>query len=288
MAEPGTASKTWLVTGCSSGIGRNLAEQLVDRGYRVAVTARQVAQVEDIERRAPDRVIALPLDVRSQESVQSAIDIVIARFGAIDVLVNNAGAGLVGAIEEVSDADVDRVFGTNVFGTLRVIQTVLPHMRERRSGHIVTVTSVGAFRGSAAVGIYNGSKHALNGICEALAAEVRPLGIKVTIVEPGLVKTDFRYRGIARAERRIADYDVTCGVMRDRVEQPFLPETADPGPTAAAMIVGLELPNPPLHLPLTAECLRVVREKLASLEAEVDAMEHIALMATAEPAGASA
>ncbi|MBM3345193.1 MAG: SDR family NAD(P)-dependent oxidoreductase, partial [Betaproteobacteria bacterium] len=197
--------RTWFVTGCSSGLGRAMAEALADHTDNVVITARRVEQIRDLEAKAPDRILTLALDIADEGDVRAAVAEALRKFGRIDVLVNNAGIGLAGAIEECSYEEVERVFRTNVYGTLNVLRAVLPGMRERRSGQIFTLSSVGGVRGGPGMGAYNGSKFALEGMMESLDHEVGSLGIKVTIVEPGAFKTDFRLRSITPCANVIAD-----------------------------------------------------------------------------------
>jgi NAD(P)-dependent dehydrogenase (short-subunit alcohol dehydrogenase family) len=207
-------------------------------------------------------VITAALDVSDRPSIDAALGAGIARYGGIDVLLNCAGTGLVGSIEESSDEEIEYVFRTNFFGTLRVIRTVLPHMRERRSGLIATTTSRGGLMGDPGTGIYCASKFALTGMCEALAAEVKPFGIDVSILEPGLVATNFRAHGITRAQRRMSDYEETCGYLREKIEQPFAPGTAQPREVALVILAALAKPIPPLHLPLGSKAVDQVNAKL--------------------------
>ncbi len=271
------SERVWFVTGCSTGIGRALAEVLTDRGKRAVVTARRAEAIADLEARAPGHIRALALDIADAAAVEQRVAEAIGVFGRIDVLVNNAGVGFAGAIEEASDAEVRRVFDTNVFGTLNVIRTVLPQMRARRTGHIITVTSVGGFRGGTSVGVYNGSKFALEGIHEAMANELPPLGIRVTALEPGLVKTDFRRRTIGLAERVIPDYAATSGKIRQGLQTPYPPGAADPAQTAAAIIAFVDSGrSPPVRLPLGADAVAAMKAKMQAVADELATWEDFA------------
>jgi NAD(P)-dependent dehydrogenase (short-subunit alcohol dehydrogenase family) len=258
-------NRVWLITGCSTGIGRAVAEELVTRGVRLIATARDPKTLTELGEAGGDNVIAARLDVDDQDSITAALAAGLERFGRVDVLLNCAGTGLVGSIEESSDDEIDYVFRTNFFGTLRVIRTVLPHLREQGSGLIATMTSRGAFEGQPGTGIYCASKFALNGVCESLAIEVKPLGIDVSILEPGLVKSNFRAAGITRAARRMPEYEQTCGALREAVEQDFPPTAYEASDVAVALLAALAAPNPPLHLPLGGRAVDLIRTKLTSV-----------------------
>lgn len=208
--------RVWFITGTSSGFGRAIAEAVLMRGERVVATARDLRAVKDLADRAPGCVRAYVLDVTDPATVTAAVAGAIEEFGRIDVLVNNAGRGLVGALEELSEEEIHAVLGTNVLGVAAVTRAVLPHMRARRSGHIVQMSSVGGVAGTPGHVIYATIKFALEGMSEALAGEVSPLGIRVTIVEPGPFRTDFAGRSM-RFATQIADYrDTPAGVLRER------------------------------------------------------------------------
>ena len=258
-------TRVWLITGGSTGIGRAVADELVARGGQLIVTARDPQTLRPLVAAGGENVVAARLDVSDQASIDAALAAGLERFGRVDVLLNCAGTGLVGSIEESSDDEIEYVFRTNFFGTLRVIRTVLPYLREQGSGLIATVTSRGAFEGQPGTGIYCASKFALNGLCESLAIEVKPLGIDVSILEPGLVKSNFRAAGITRAKRRMPEYDITCGTLRAAVEQDFPPTAYEAPDVAVAILAALAGPNPPLHLPLGGRAVDLVRAKLASV-----------------------
>ena len=270
--------RTWFVTGCSSGLGRAMAEALADHTDNVVISARRVEQIRDLEAKAPGRILALALDISDEAAVNNAVAAARSRFGAVDVLVNNAGVGLSGAIEECSYAEVERVFRTNVFGTLNVIRAVLPGMRERHSGQIFTMSSVGGVRGGPGLGAYNGSKFALEGLMESLDHEVGTLGIKVTILEPGAFKTDFRLRSIAQCAKIIPDYQKSSGKRREGLNAGYPVDAGEPAQAAALLIRLVETePNPPLRLPIGADCVAAVRKKLASVGAELEKWESLSL-----------
>lgn len=270
--------RTWFVTGCSSGLGRAMAEALSNHSDNVVITARRVEQIKDLEAKAPNRILALALDIADEGNVRAVVAEALRKFGRIDVLVNNAGIGLAGAIEECSSEEVERVFRTNVFGTLNVLRAVLPGMRERRSGQIFTLSSVGGVRGGPGMGAYNGSKFALEGMMESLDHEVGALGIKVTILEPGAFKTDFRLRSITPCATVIADYQKSSGKRREGLSAGYPADAGEPAEAAALLIRLVETePNPPLRLPIGADCVAAVRKKLASVGSELEKWEHVSL-----------
>ena len=261
--------RNWFITGVSSGLGHALAEQLLEAGNAVSGTFRSAEGKAQFERRAPGRAFGVLLDVTDHERVRSAVAEAEHEAGAIDVLVNNAGYGLEGAIEEVSLAQVRAQFEVNVFGAIAVTQAVLPGMRARRAGHIVNITSMGGLTAFPGVGIYNGSKFALEGISEALAKEVAHLGIKVTIVEPGAFRTDWAGRSMVHAGRPIPDYEESAGVYRRVLEKRNGKQPGDPRKAARAIIAAVEAEQPPLHLLLGQDALQQVGQKLGALEAEI-------------------
>ena len=266
------SSRVWLITGCSTGFGRVLAEEVLKAGGRVVATARRPEQIADLEQKYPERALALPLDVTREDSVESAVEAAIARFGRIDVLVNNAGYGVAGAIEEVSEAEFMPMFETNVFGLIRVTRAVLPHLRRQRSGHILNISSIGGVAASPGWGYYQGTKFAVEGLSEALAGELAPLGIRVIIIEPGPFRTNFLGSGVM-AVNQIADYDKTAGNARRYYVEQNGKQPGDPVRAALAMIAVVESPEPPLRLLLGKSAMKRLREKLAAWERELDAWE---------------
>jgi NAD(P)-dependent dehydrogenase (short-subunit alcohol dehydrogenase family) len=242
--------KVWFITGASTGFGRGLAEQVLAAGGNVVATARKPEQIADLQQKFPDRALALALDVTDQAAIDGAVAAAIARFGRVDVLVNNAGYGLAGAIEEATEAEFMPVFETNVFGLIRVTRALLPQFRKQKSGNIVNLSSIAGLIGSPGWGYYNASKFAVNGFSEALAAEMAPLGIHVTIVEPGPFRTDFLGRSGVEAEKRIADYDSTAGKTREYFHNQAGKQAGDPAKAVAAIIAAVEAPVPPKHLVL--------------------------------------
>jgi NAD(P)-dependent dehydrogenase (short-subunit alcohol dehydrogenase family) len=267
----------WFITGASSGLGRTLAEQVLASGDRVVATARNVAALEDLTGPGPDDVIRLPLDVTDPEQVRATVAEAVERAGAIDVLVNNAGHGLIGALEELADEQIQRILGTNVFGVLAVTRAVLPHMRARRRGHIVQMSSVGGVVGNPGHALYATSKFALEGMSEALAGEVKPLGIRVTIVEPGPFRTDFHGSSMEFAEQ-IDDYrDTPAGTTRERFSAAAGDQPNDPVRAAEAIILAVRDETSPLRLPLGAEAVTRIRAKLRGQLADLEAWEKVSL-----------
>ncbi|HEY4023430.1 MAG TPA: SDR family oxidoreductase [Pseudonocardiaceae bacterium] len=270
-------NRVWLITGTSTGLGRQLAETLIARGERVAATARDVAVIKDLAERAPDQVLATRLDVTDQESIRDAIDATIARFGRIDVLVNNAGHGLIGALEELSDAQLRGVLETNVFGVAAVTRAALPTMRRQRGGHIVQLSSVGGAIGNPGHAAYATSKFALEGMSEALAGEVAPFNIRVSIVEPGPFRTDFFGRSMNFAEP-IADYhDTPAGALRERFRAADGNQPNDPVRAAEAIITLVDRPDSPLRLPLGPEAVDRIRAKLTAQLDDLAAWEEVSV-----------
>jgi NAD(P)-dependent dehydrogenase (short-subunit alcohol dehydrogenase family) len=259
----------WLITGVSSGFGRALAEAVLAKGSTVAGTVRNEAAKSEFEKLAPGKAVGILLDVTDQASVRRGVEEAEKKTGGIDVLVNNAGYGLEGAVEEVTLEQVRSQFEVNVFGAVSVIQAALPFMRKRRAGHIVNITSMGGLTAFPGVGIYNGSKFALEGISEALAKEVKPLGIKVIIVAPGSFRTDWAGRSMVHVDGSIDDYKATAGAFRRSLAQRNGHQAGDPKKAAEAIIAAVEAADPPLHLLLGPDALRFVGEKLGALQAEI-------------------
>ncbi|WP_158790965.1 oxidoreductase [Granulicella sp. L60] len=270
-----SAQRAWFITGASTGFGRLLAEEVLKTGGRVIVTARKLDKVADLEKQYPKTAKALALDVTDAGQVDSAVTQAFATFGQVDVLVNNAGYGVAGAIEEVSSAEFMPMFETNVFGLLKVTRAFLPHLRKQRSGHILNLSSIGGLIGGQGIGFYNASKFAVEGLSEALAAELAPLGIHVTVIEPGPFRTDFLGRSGVIAKTRIADYDNTAGNMRKYFAENDGKQKGDPLRAVQAMMQVVESPNPPLHLLLGAAALQRMRGKLDGWQKEIAAWEQV-------------
>jgi NAD(P)-dependent dehydrogenase (short-subunit alcohol dehydrogenase family) len=260
----------WFITGCSTGFGRALARYTLDRGYRVVVTARNPADVEDLAAGNPERALVLALDVTKPAQIAASVEAVEAKFGRIDVLVNNAGVGYFGAVEESDDTEVRRMFEINFWGLANMTRAVLPGMRARRAGHIVNISSMGGVRGAPAVGYYNATKFALEGLSEALAQEVAPLGVKVLIVEPSGFRTDWAGRSANETQHRIADYDATAGERNRMIRGYSGKQPGDPVRAAAAIVQAVEAPDAPLRLMLGKAALAAGRAKVKSLGADFE------------------
>ncbi|GAA5233495.1 oxidoreductase [Verticiella sediminum] len=261
--------KTWFITGVSSGFGRELALKVIDAGDRVVGTLRTEAQRAAFEALHPQLAHGVLLDVTDEPAIQRVVDEVEATHGSIDVLVNNAGYGLEGAIEELTMAQARRQFDVNFFGALATIKAVLPGMRRRRSGHILNLTSTGGLITFPGLGVYNASKHALEGLTDALAQEVAPLGIRVTAIEPGPFRTDWAGRSMEHAETRIDDYQATAGAMTKALEQRNGRQPGDPARAALAMIQVVNADNPPRRLLLGSMGFKQVGEIMAARQAEM-------------------
>ncbi len=262
--------KVWLITGCSSGFGHELAKQLLEGGHQVAVTARNTAKVQDLVEINSDNSLAIELDVTNKEQVAVAIAKAESHFGKIDVLVNNAGFGYFGAIEESDEASVRSMFEANFWGLAEMTRAVLPKMRERRSGAIVNISSIGGFVGNPGVGYYNATKFAVNGFSEALMKEVKPLGIKVINVMPSGFRTEWAGSSADDADVTIADYAETAGANQATIRKMSGNQPGDPVRAAEAIIEAVESEIPPNNLLLGRAALRGARTKLETLREEFD------------------
>jgi len=283
----GKKQLVWFITGASRGFGLEIVRQALARGDAVVATARDPRKLAGSADGASTSLLAIPLDVNDEGQARAAAEHAVTRFGRIDVLVNNAGRGLLGAVEEASDAEARAVFDTNVFGLLTVTRAVLPVMRRQRSGRILNLSSVGGFAASPGWGVYCATKFAVEGLSEALHAELAPLGIAVTIIEPGAFRTDFLDgSSLQRSGKSIEDYAATAGQMRAWAVGTNHAQLGDPVKAAAAMVAVAAGPNPPLRLQLGADCVARVESKLATVARELEQCRAIA-MSTAH-AGAPA
>ncbi|WP_369174374.1 oxidoreductase [Streptomyces sp. R28] len=269
-----TTTKVWFITGTSTGLGRALAHEVIADGDRLVATARDTSTLDDLVALAPDRVRALPLDVTDPTAVRLAVDTALKDFGRIDVLVNNAGYALRGGLEEPSETELRRQFDTNVFGALDVTRAALPAMRAQRSGCIVQMSSVGGVLATLGGTAYAGTKFALEGLSEGLAAEVAHLGIHVLIVEPGPFRTDFTGRSVRWAEP-IDDYQSVLNPAKQQFLAMHGTQPGDPARAARAIITATRMENPPLRLPLGANAIDRIRERLQQRLREVDAVESL-------------
>jgi NAD(P)-dependent dehydrogenase (short-subunit alcohol dehydrogenase family) len=273
MASDGR--RVWFITGAATGLGRTLAEEVLSRGERVAATARRPSRLADLEGEYPDTVLAAGLDVTKPAEARDAMSAAISRFGHVDVIVNNAGFGLFGALEELPNEELRREFDTNVFGAIAVLRAALPHLREQRAGHIIQISSLeGISPEVAGETAYAATKFACEGIAEALDKEVSDLGIRVTIVEPGPVRTSFG-DGASVMPPQDDDYAGSVGEALEWFEQLDGQQPNDPQRVAGAIIEAVATDEPPLRLALGEEAVSAIRAKLERQERDLDAWEHL-------------
>ena len=271
--------RVWLITGCSSGLGRALATRVLAHGDRCVVTARNLAQIEAIVAPYPDRAIAVALDVTDPAARENAVHIAEARFGRVDVLVNNAGHGYNAAIEEGEEDVVRTMFEANFFGLAGMIRLVLPGMRTRGYGHIVNLSSIGGLNGNPGTGYYCATKFAVEGLSQSLASEARHLGIRVTIVEPGPFRTDFQGRSMTVPGTTLPEYAETAGARRELLRKSSGNQPGDPCRAADAIIKAVESSDPPLHLVLGKDGLARARDTLRKRLDIFDRWEAVTLAA---------
>ena len=272
--SPASTAPVWFITGCSSGFGQELARQAIARGERTVVTARDPAKLQGFV--AGDQVLVLELDVTQPDQVAEAVKAAEARFGGIDVLVNNAGIGYFAAIEEGDAAEVRKMFEVNVFGLTAMIQAVLPGMRQRRRGCIVNLSSLAGVRGMPALGQYNATKFAVEGLSEALRREVEPLGLQVMVVNPSGFRTDWAGRSAQESEHPIEDYLATAGQVRLAVRASSGKQPGDPVRAVQAIVEAVSLGRPPHHLLLGNDAFDGAMAKLDELRQEFTAGEAVA------------
>jgi NAD(P)-dependent dehydrogenase (short-subunit alcohol dehydrogenase family) len=275
--ESSKTGKVWFITGASTGFGRLLAEEVLKAGGRVIATARKPEQIAELVQRYPATARAFALDVTKPAQIEAVAKDAIAAFERVDVLVNNAGYGIAGGIEEADEREFLPVFETNVLGLIRVTRAFLPQFRKQRSGNILNLSSMAGLAGSAGWGYYNASKFAVEGFSEALAQEMAPLGVKVTIVEPGPFRTDFLGRSGVVVKREIADYAETVGKTREYYYANAGKQRGDPAKAVKAMMDVVESANPPLHLLLGALAYNRIKGKLEKWREEMAANEGVTL-----------
>jgi NAD(P)-dependent dehydrogenase (short-subunit alcohol dehydrogenase family) len=268
------ANPVWFITGCSTGFGRELATQTLARGWRTVVTARQPEEVQALTDKG--EALGLKLDVTDQSQIDAAIKAAEEKFGGIDVLVNNAGIGYFAAVEEGEADEVRRLFEINVFGLIRMIRAVLPGMRRRRTGCIVNISSLAGLRSAPALGFYNATKFAVEGLSGALLQEVEPLGIKVMVVEPSGFRTDWAGRSAKESRQQIADYAKTAGAWRRELRADSGKQPGDPVRAAQAIIQAVTSAKPPRHLLLGNDAYEGAMSKLQELRTEFAAVESLA------------
>ncbi|MCY0389448.1 oxidoreductase [Robbsia sp. Bb-Pol-6] len=267
----------WLITGCSTGFGRELAKLVLARGWRAVVTARDPSTLQELVAAHPETALALQLDVTDRKQIAQVVEASTKRFGQIDALVNNAGYGYLAAIEEGEDDAVRAMFETNVFGLVDMTKAVLPVMRAQRSGLVVNVSSIGGLTSFAATGYYHGTKYAVEGISESLALEVKPLGIDVMLVEPGPFRTNWAGPSIKQSAVRIGDYDATAGERRRQTNERSGKQPGDPVRAAQAIIDASLSDTPPLRLVLGKAALDLAHQKLERLRTDFDTWESTTL-----------
>jgi len=267
----------WFISGCSTGFGRELAKLVLARGWRAVVTARDADRVADLAEGAEDRALAVSLDVTDQAQIDDAVAQAKAKFGRIDVLVNNAGYGYQASVEEGEESEIRAQFDANVFGLFALTRAVLPIMRAQKSGHVINITSVAGQIGFPGSGYYAASKHAVEGWSDALLAEVKPLGIEVTCVEPGPFRTDWAGRSLKQTPVAIADYADTAGKRLDGTREGSGTQAGDPVRAGEAIIAAAESETPPRHLVLGKFGFDAVTAKLKERLAEIESLREQAL-----------
>lgn len=272
-------SKVWFITGCSTGFGRHLAQEVLAKGDKVAVTARNTNDIKDLSDKYPDTAFAIALDVTKPEQVKDAVQKAVEKFGRIDVLVNNAGIGYFGAIEESEEDQVRRMFEINFFGLAAVTKEVLPVLRKQHSGHIINISSVGGSVAFPGVGMYNATKFAVTGYSEALAKELAPLGIKVTVIAPSGFRTDWAGRSANNTKTVIDDYKVSAHTNQDTIRGNSGSQPGDPVRAAQAIIKIVETENAPVRLFLGGGALKGIRNKIAEMQLDIDAWEETTVWA---------
>jgi NAD(P)-dependent dehydrogenase (short-subunit alcohol dehydrogenase family) len=270
-------SPVWFITGCSTGFGKELAKLVLDRGWRVAVTARHLDRLTGLTSGHEENALAVQLDVTDRAQIALAVRQAEEKFGCIDVLVNNAGYGYLAAMEEGEDEQIRAMFETNFFGLVAMTNAVLPGMRQRRSGHIVNFSSIGGLVSFAATGYYHATKYAVEGLSESLSIELAPLGIKVLIVEPGPFRTDWAGRSLLESGTVINDYDSTAGERRRQTHERSGRQQGDPVRAGKAIIDAVGSQNPPLHLLLGKLALEMGYRKLEALKKDFDSWRQTTL-----------
>ncbi len=266
-------TKVWFITGCSTGFGRELAKLVLHSGYKAVVTARKPSDVQDIANSYPDTALVLKLDVTNPEDIKQAVEKAKQKFGSIDVLVNNAGIGYFGAIEESEEEEVRKMFEINFFGLANVTNAVLPIMRSQRSGHIINIASIGGLVGFPAVAFYNATKFAVDGYSESLSKETAHLGIKVTVIAPSGFRTDWAGRSANNSKIVIDDYAPSAGANKNSIRGYSGNQPGDPARAAQAIMKVVESATPPLRLLLGKAALKGALNKLDMLKKDFDAWE---------------
>ena len=275
--------KVWFITGSSRGLGRSLTEAVLAKGDKVAATARNTDQLKDLVEKYPEQILTVKLDVTQYDEVHQAVADTVAHFGRIDVLVNNAGFGITGAVEAFTDEQVRSQLETNLYAPIEITRAVLPYMRKQRSGHILQISSIGGRVGSGGVSIYQAAKFGLSGFSEGLAVEVVPLGIKVTSVEPGGFRTDWAGDSMTYAEK-VEGYETTVDKRVELFRGGGFKPIGDPDKAAKVMLDIVELEQPPLHLLLGSEAVAIVKHSEAAKLAELEQWEAVSMSTDADDA----
>lgn len=272
-------SKVWFVTGASKGLGLALVQKLLKNGFLVAATSRSIEELKNAVGYSGEQFLPLSMSLTNEQSVGKAIADTLAAFGRIDVVVNNAGYGLAGSLEELSDAESRGNFDVNVFGTLNVIRAVMPHLRAQQSGHIMNISSIGGVTGAfPGFGVYCATKFAVSGLSESLASEVADFGVKVTVVEPGYFRTEFLSAGsFATPANQIADYQKVRDSQAMHQQQINGAQPGDPAKAAEAMIRIAGETNPPLHLVLGEDAFGMAQNKIATFSAELESWKAVSV-----------
>jgi NAD(P)-dependent dehydrogenase (short-subunit alcohol dehydrogenase family) len=270
-------AKTWFITGASRGFGALYVKEALAAGDAVVATARNPKSVEESVGTHP-QLLPLALDVTQEAQAQAAAAAAVERFGRIDVLINNAGFGLLGAVEEATQEEISRLYATNVFGLLAVTRAVLPYMRRQRSGHVINISSIGGYAGHEGWGVYCSTKFAVEGLTEALAAELKPLGIHATVVEPGFFRTDFLdASSLTVSPTVISDYEETVGAMRNFAARANHAQPGDPAKLAKAMVALVNSPEPPVRMPFGSDTVARIEAKNAGVAAELARWRELSL-----------
>lgn len=272
-----TSTRIWLITGVSGGLGRALAKEAALQGEIVYGTLRKPEQISEFNDLVPGKTFGIQLDINNHGQIKSVVEQIITQSGRIDVLVNNAGYGLFGAIEELSMEEARMQMETNFFAVLAMTQAVLPGLREQRSGHILQISSMSGLRANSGTGLYNASKFALEGMSEALALELQPLNIHLTLVEPGPFRTDWAGKSSVSAKNKIEDYDLSSGARLRLLQSTSGKQPGDPSKAAKAILLAVNSEHPPLRLLLGKVALDAVRDKLKTMEEEFSKWEQISL-----------
>lgn len=270
-------NRTWLITGCSSGLGRAFAQEVLKKGFNAVVTSRNINDIQDIIESYPKTALGLALDVTNKEQIKNVVECAEAKFKGIDVLMNNVGHGYRAAVEEGDESSVSELFNTNFFGTVNMIKAVLPGMRKQKSGTIFNVSSIGGRYSNPGSGYYSATKFAIEGISDALSKEVAPLGIRVIVLEPGAFRTDFAGRSLTGTPTKISDYKETAGKRRKENDHTHGTELGDPQKAARIIIEIEERENVPFRLLLGTDAIALTRSELENQMKELETWKEISL-----------